>query len=180
MSNIYGRSNVQDIVDTRLDFGSAQYQNIPGDDVEPPSKSVDLGRPDYYVDGRQIEPISVVDDWGLSFELGNVLKYVSRAGRKKSSTQTIDMKKAYVYAGFELKRIFQMSGLQFWCLQAAKHRSTIDAEDVGVDWFENDPAKNRIIHLIAKISSCRSQAKAMHHLQSLQAYLAVESGISDA
>lgn len=180
MSNIYGRSNVQDIVNTRLDFGSAQYQNIPGDDVEPPSKSVDLGRPDYYVDGRQIEPISVVDDWGLSFELGNVLKYVSRAGRKKSSTQTIDMKKAYVYAGFELKRILQMSGLQFWCLQAAKHRPTIDAEDVCADWFENDPAKRRIVHLIAKISSCRSQAKAMHPLQSLQAELAVESGISDA
>lgn len=156
------------------------YQNIPGDHSEALGKRIDLTRPDYYVDERQIEPISVVNDWGLSFELGNVLKYVSRAGRKKSSTKTIDMKKAYVYAGFELSQILQMSALRFWCLQAVKHRPTIDAEDVCTDWFENDPAKSRIIHLIAKISSCRSQAKAKRGLQSLQAYLAVESGISDA
>lgn len=173
MNNIYSRSNVQDIIDTIGNY-------IPSDYFEALDKNVDLGGPDYYIDGRQIEPISAVDDWGLSFELGNVLKYVSRAGRKQSSTKTIDLKKAYVYAGFELRRILKMNSLQFWCLQAAKHRPTIDAEDVCADWFENDPAKCRIIPLIAKISSCKSQAKALRHLRSLQEYLAIESGISDA
>lgn len=27
------------------------------------------------------QPVKVIDSWGLSFELGNTLKYIARAGR---------------------------------------------------------------------------------------------------
>ena len=52
-------------------------------------------RPEHYVDGREIEPIDVIDDWTLGFYEGQVLKYISRAGRKGDELE--DLKKARWY-----------------------------------------------------------------------------------
>lgn len=43
------------------------------------------------------EPIDVIESWGLGFNLGNVIKYVARAGHKHSSTATEDLTKARWY-----------------------------------------------------------------------------------
>lgn len=43
------------------------------------------------------EAIKVVEAWELDFFLGNVLKYVSRAGRKDGATILEDLKKARWY-----------------------------------------------------------------------------------
>ena len=53
-------------------------------------------RPEHYVDGREIEPIDVIDDWTLGFYEGQVLKYISRAGRKTNS-ELEDLRKAKFY-----------------------------------------------------------------------------------
>jgi DnaJ-class molecular chaperone len=48
-----------------------------------------------------IEPIDVIEAWQLGFHLGNVLKYVARAGRKESKLD--DLKKARWYLDREIK-----------------------------------------------------------------------------
>jgi len=49
-----------------------------------------------------IQPIDAIIDWGLSFCLGNVLKYISRAGKKESASRDEDLRKALWYLVFEL------------------------------------------------------------------------------
>lgn len=56
--------------------------------------------PSHYVEGRQFEPKDVIRDWGLNFNLGNAVKYLSRAGRKGDAVE--DLKKAQEYIQFEL------------------------------------------------------------------------------
>lgn len=43
------------------------------------------------------EAIKVIDAWGLGFHLGNVIKYISRAGKKDPKTLIQDLKKAAWY-----------------------------------------------------------------------------------
>lgn len=49
------------------------------------------------------EPIDVINSWGLSFNLGNVVKYLSRAGFKEGNEKEADLKKAISYINFELE-----------------------------------------------------------------------------
>ena len=43
------------------------------------------------------EAISVIEGWGLGFHLGNVVKYISRAGKKPDQDTISDLKKARWY-----------------------------------------------------------------------------------
>ena len=47
--------------------------------------------------GAKHEAISVIEEWNLGFHLGNVVKYISRAGRKPDQTQLDDLRKAQWY-----------------------------------------------------------------------------------
>ena len=67
-----------------------------GIDPELDPKYDPVERPEHYVDGREIEPIDVIDDWPLGFYEGQVLKYISRAGRKTNS-ELEDLRKAKFY-----------------------------------------------------------------------------------
>lgn len=60
---------------------------------------------DYYEDGRQYEPRKVISDWGLNFNLGNAVKYISRAGRKKEETKLEDLMKAKTYLEYEIEEV---------------------------------------------------------------------------
>lgn len=64
--------------------------------------------PPYYIEGRKYEPRKVIADWGLSFNLGNAVKYISRGGRKKTSTKVEDLMKAIHYIEFEIEEIEKM------------------------------------------------------------------------
>lgn len=57
----------------------------------------------HHVDGRKYEARKVISDWNLNFNLGNVIKYVSRAG-KKGDILT-DLMKAKQYLDFEIEEI---------------------------------------------------------------------------
>lgn len=48
------------------------------------------------------EAIKVIEAWGLGFHLGNVVKYVSRAGRK--GDRLTDLRKARFYLDREIER----------------------------------------------------------------------------
>lgn len=60
-----------------------------------------VSRPRHYTEGRKYEPRKVIYDWGLNFNLGNAVKYISRAGRKNDAVE--DLKKAKQYLEFELE-----------------------------------------------------------------------------
>lgn len=46
------------------------------------SENKNVNHPSHYAEGREYEPIDVILDWDLGFNLGNTVKYISRAGRK--------------------------------------------------------------------------------------------------
>lgn len=54
-----------------------------------------INKPAHYAEGRAIEPIAAIEDWGLGFCLGNAVKYISRAGRKGDARE--DLLKAIWY-----------------------------------------------------------------------------------
>lgn len=64
-----------------------------------------VSRPSHYIDGRKIEPIAVIEDWKLPYHLGNVLKYISRAGRKGKDTEYVDLMKAAFYLNRYIEQI---------------------------------------------------------------------------
>ena len=56
-----------------------------------------VNHPDHYGgEGNPYEAIKVIEAWDLNFHLGNVVKYISRAG-KKSKNNVEDLKKAEWY-----------------------------------------------------------------------------------
>lgn len=57
--------------------------------------------PSHYVDGREYEPKDVIRDWGLNFNLGSAVKYISRAGRKGDKLE--DLQKAKQFLEFEIE-----------------------------------------------------------------------------
>lgn len=70
-----------------------------------PAESDMVHSPDHYTKGRTYEPWDVIFDWGLGFELGNAVKYISRAGRKNPDKEVEDLEKAIVYIQQHIKRI---------------------------------------------------------------------------
>lgn len=49
------------------------------------------------------EAIKVIDAWNLDFCLGNVVKYISRAGKKDNNSKEQDLKKALWYLEHEIE-----------------------------------------------------------------------------
>lgn len=73
--------------------------------VQPATRieSVGINSPDYYTIGG-VQPIDLIEAKELNFNLGNVIKYVSRAG-KKSPDQLPDLRKALDYLQREISRL---------------------------------------------------------------------------
>lgn len=67
-----------------------------------------ITHPSHYTSGK-IEVIDFITDQNLDFCLGNVIKYVSRAGKKPEEGKTIlekeieDLKKARFYLDYKIK-----------------------------------------------------------------------------
>ncbi len=60
----------------------------------------EVSNPAHYCKDRKYEPKDVIRDWDLNFNLGNVVKYISRSGRKGSGLT--DLLKAKQYIEFEI------------------------------------------------------------------------------
>lgn len=61
-----------------------------------------ISHPSHYCFGKY-EPVKVIQDWGLSFCLGNVIKYLARTGRKDGNSKLQDLLKAKQYIEFEIE-----------------------------------------------------------------------------
>ena len=84
----------------------ASYESYRKDDVDKVKKYWEnrpigmeyvkgVNHPKYYNPGK-IEVIDVIEDWGLDFAAGNVVKYIARAGMKESDRKK-DLQKALWY-----------------------------------------------------------------------------------
>lgn len=62
-----------------------------------------VSHPSHYTEGRKYELRKVIADWGLNFNLGNAVKYISRAGRKEDKIE--DLRKAIQYIEFEIEEL---------------------------------------------------------------------------
>jgi len=63
-----------------------------------------VNHPDHYNKGK-IEVIDFIIDQNLDFCLGNVVKYISRAGSKDPSTELQDLKKAAWYLNRKIELV---------------------------------------------------------------------------
>ena len=52
-----------------------------------------------------IQPIDLINAQNLNFNLGNVVKYVCRAGKKQGENVLSDLEKAQNYINYEIERI---------------------------------------------------------------------------
>jgi hypothetical protein len=57
-----------------------------------------VNHPTYYGgEENTYEAIKVIDAWELGFSLGNTVKYISRAGKKRKDKELEDLRKALWY-----------------------------------------------------------------------------------
>lgn len=61
-----------------------------------------VDHPKHYNAGR-IEVIDAIEDWGLGFHLGNVVKYIARANHKGKPLE--DLKKAQWYLNRAIEKL---------------------------------------------------------------------------
>jgi len=62
-----------------------------------------VDHPSHYLKDTGHEAIDVIEAWGLGFCLGNVVKYISRAGKKNPEKILEDLEKARWYLDRQIK-----------------------------------------------------------------------------
>ncbi|EKM9255958.1 DUF3310 domain-containing protein [Listeria monocytogenes] len=68
--------------------------------VKPQHRMKDeISQPSHYTSGG-IEPIKFIQSHNMNFEKGNIIKYVTRAGKKEGQNEVKDLKKARQYLDF--------------------------------------------------------------------------------
>lgn len=63
---------------------------------EDDTKKDDIYHPNHYTSGG-IEPIQYIQSHNMNYEKGNVIKYITRAGKKEGESEIKDLKKAQNY-----------------------------------------------------------------------------------
>ncbi len=77
----------------------------------PPVKIEQVNNPQHYGGkNNEYEAIKVIDAWDLGFSLGNTIKYISRAGKKRKDTEIEDLLKAEWYLQHHIKKIKENNG----------------------------------------------------------------------
>lgn len=62
-----------------------------------------VNHPVHYGGQNAMEVINVIEHYDLNFNLGNVIKYVLRAGKKNGSAYTEDLQKAAWYLNRQIE-----------------------------------------------------------------------------
>ena len=66
-----------------------------------------VNHPAHYGGDTTYEVIKVITAWGLGFDLGNVTKYVARAGKKDPTKELEDLRKARFYLNHRINQLEQ-------------------------------------------------------------------------
>lgn len=68
-------------------------------------KREEIDHPSHYGGDNPYEAIRVIEAWQLGFHLGNVVKYISRAGKKPGESILKDLKKSLWYLQRKIKNV---------------------------------------------------------------------------
>lgn len=97
-------SDSEKCMDFICDYLNEKNIILPEYDKSKNSENFDVvSHRSYYTEGRKYEPRKVIADWELNFNLGNAVKYISRAGRKGDKIE--DLRKAIQYIEFEIEEL---------------------------------------------------------------------------
>ena len=91
-----------DFMDTELHNYNEKYTNLDYK-VKGWYKMNNQNTPQHYQ--GTIQPIDLINAQDLNFNLGNVVKYVCRAGKKQGENVLSDLEKAKNYINYEIERI---------------------------------------------------------------------------
>lgn len=113
------------------------------------------------------ETIKVIDAWGLdkNFCLGNVIKYISRAGKKDGNSLLQDLMKAQFYLNYEIEKqrrydVFKSFILKCSdpeCRKGLKDEDITDVAKFLADWFSKyavDPVLDDDDHDDDEVDDC--------------------------
>ena len=126
-----------------------------------------VARPSHYAEGRQYEPIDVIEDWALGFHEANALKYISRSGRKDNQIQ--DLEKAVWYLERRISQLEDAADVE--AASKAREEALIEgavfnitlnkAEDIASDGLDLDEAAGEVGNADAKHVGTVRAAKVM-------------------
>lgn len=100
INNVYEIAKALEVFSNDIIGGAAKGFNFFDVDIEEKKEMID--HPSHYNQGK-FEAIDVIEDWKLNFNLGNTVKYISRAGYKDDIIQ--DLKKSLWYLNREIERL---------------------------------------------------------------------------
>ena len=98
-----------------------------------------ITQPAHYTAGRLIEPLEVIESWGLNYHFGNILKYIARAGRK--DCEVTDLEKALFYLDRAIRNCPSAKAENYF------KKDTLSVEKVAKDWRLNTSLELAIMHL---------------------------------
>ena len=100
INNVYEIAKALEVFSNDIIGGVAKGFNFFDVDIEEEKEMIN--HPSHYNQGKY-EAIDVIEDWKLNFNLGNTVKYISRAGHKDNIIQ--DLKKSLWYLNREIERL---------------------------------------------------------------------------
>ena len=95
-------TDLSEFMDTELHNYNEKYTNLDYK-VKGWYKMNNQNTPKHYQ--GTIQPIDLINAQNLNFNLGNVVKYVCRAGKKQGENVLSDLDKAKNYINYEIERI---------------------------------------------------------------------------
>ena len=92
-----------DFMNSQLHNYDVKYTNLNYRYTTIDYKTNNQNTPSHYQ--GTIQPIDLINAQNLNFNLGNVVKYVCRAGKKQGENVLSDLEKAQNYINYEIERI---------------------------------------------------------------------------
>lgn len=92
-------------VNTKIEEGNkVNESDLKDSEISKEVKNDTVNHPSHYTDGN-IEVMDFIEDKQLNFARGNVIKYVSRAGKKDPNKELKDLLKSMWYLNREIERL---------------------------------------------------------------------------
>lgn len=92
-------------VNTKIEEGNKVNESeLKDSEISKEVKNDTVNHPSHYTDTK-IEVMDYIEDKQLNFARGNVIKYVSRAGKKDPNKELEDLQKGFWYLNREIERL---------------------------------------------------------------------------
>ena len=92
-------------MNTKIEEGNKVNESeLKDSEISKEVKNDTVNHPSHYTDTK-IEVMDYIEDKQLNFARGNVIKYVSRAGKKDPNKELEDLQKGFWYLNREIERL---------------------------------------------------------------------------